>query len=161
MSKTLCENCFLLNFTSTDLLQKIFRKMCQQNISLLFHLGIQWFDKIGNLLYRPHHDQLYKHICMQNHNDDTIKTSDTILRKIYISLYLKGLSVSGSWRLNVTATYWPPHSIGHNRDFFLFSWVAQAEARGPAFLGAGFLYRILSPTCLIPKLIKFSVHWVI
>ena len=27
--------------------------------------------------------------CMQNHNDDTIKTSDTVLRKIYLSLYLK------------------------------------------------------------------------
>ena len=25
--------------------------------------------------------------CMQNHNDDTIKTSDTVLRKIYLSLY--------------------------------------------------------------------------
>ena len=27
---------------------------------------------------------------MQNHNDDTIKTSDTVLRKIYLSLYWKG-----------------------------------------------------------------------
>ena len=25
------------------------------------------------------HDQLYKDICMQNHNDDTIKTSATVL----------------------------------------------------------------------------------
>ena len=45
---------------------------------------------------------------MQNHNDDTIKTSDTVLRKIYLSLYLKGLCVRGSWRPNRTATYWPP-----------------------------------------------------
>ena len=29
------------------------------------------------LLYS--HDQLYKHIYMQNHNNDTIKTSDTVL----------------------------------------------------------------------------------
>ena len=42
---------------------------------------------------------------MQNHNDDTIKTSDTVLRKIYLSLYLKG---RGSWRPNRTATFWPP-----------------------------------------------------
>ena len=37
---------------------------------------------------------------MQNHNDDTIKTSDTVLRK--------GLCVRGSWRPNRTATYWAP-----------------------------------------------------
>ena len=36
------------------------------------------------------HDQLHKHICicMQNDND-TIKTSDTVLRKIYLPLYWK------------------------------------------------------------------------
>ena len=37
-----------------------------------------------------------------------MKTSDTVLRKIYLSLYLKGLCVRGSWRPNRTATYWPP-----------------------------------------------------
>ena len=42
---------------------------------------------------------------MQNHNDNTIKTSDTVLRKIYLSLYLKGLYVRGSLRPNRTATY--------------------------------------------------------
>ena len=30
---------------------------------------------------------IYIYICMQNHNDDTMKTSDTVLRKIYLSLY--------------------------------------------------------------------------
>ena len=39
------------------------------------------------------------------HANDTIKTSDTVLRKIYLSLYLKGLCVGGSWRPNRTATY--------------------------------------------------------
>ena len=29
-------------------------------------------------------------------------------RKIYLSLYLKGLCVRGSWRSSRTATYWPP-----------------------------------------------------
>ena len=39
-------------------------------------------------------------------------------RKIYLSLYLKGLCVRGSWRPNRTATYWPPsHSYGHQRFF--------------------------------------------
>ena len=36
-------------------------------------------DEIPPVLYS--HDQLCKHICMQNHNDDTIKTSDTVLKK--------------------------------------------------------------------------------
>ena len=53
-------------------------------------------------------------------------------RKIYLSLYLKGLCVRGSWRPNRTATYWPPHSIGHNRVSFPFSWAAQLEAWGPS-----------------------------
>ena len=47
----------------------------------------------------------------------TIITSDTVLRKIYLSLYLKGLRVRGSWRPNRTTTYWPPHSYGHQRFF--------------------------------------------
>ena len=42
---------------------------------------------------------------MLNHNNDTIKTSDTVLRKIYLSLYLKALYVGGSWRPIRTATY--------------------------------------------------------
>ena len=53
---------------------------------------------------------------MQNH-DDTIKTSDTVLRKIYLSLYLKRLCVRGSWRPNRTATYWPPLLWPHRRFF--------------------------------------------
>ena len=61
------------------------------------------------------HIQLYR--CMQNHNDTIIRTWDTVLKKIYLSLYLKGLRVRGSWRPNRTATYWPPHSIGHQHFF--------------------------------------------
>ena len=110
---------------------------------------------------------------MQNHNDDTIRTSDTVLRKIYLSLYLKGLCVRGSWRLNRTATYWPPllwlsaflsHSPGllnwgpgtqplwvlvfSNASYLQLVWSppAQSGAWGLLLLGAGFLYRILSPT---------------
>ena len=45
---------------------------------------------------------------MQNHNDDTIKTSDTDLEKNIPLTKLKGLCVRGSWRPNRTATYWPP-----------------------------------------------------
>ena len=48
-----------------------------------------------------------------------------------------------------------PHSIGHNRVSFPFSWAAQPGAWGPTLLGAGFLYRILSPTVLVSKLTDF------
>ena len=66
------------------------------------------------MLYSHNHDQQYKHIIhihihlhMHAEHNESMKTSDTVLRKIYISLYLKGLCVRGSWRLNRTATYWP------------------------------------------------------
>ena len=38
---------------------------------------------------------------------------------------------------------------------FPFSWAAQPGAWGPTLLGAGFLYRILSPTGLVSKLTDF------
>ena len=88
------------------------------------------------------------------HANDTIKTSDTVLRKIYLSLYWKGskgFTVRGSWRPNRTATYWSP-----------FLWPSalclsrsQPEARGPSFLlGAGFLYHNLSP-----KTLRAQTNW--
>ena len=83
---------------------------------------------------------------MQNHND-TIKTSNTVVRKIYFSLYWK--------RPNRNATYWTPDSIGHNRICFPFSWAAQPGAWEHTLLCAGFLYRILSPTGLVSKLIWY------
>ena len=54
----------------------------------------------------------------------------------------------GRWRPNRTAT---PHSIVHNCVSFPFSWTAQVGARDPSSLGAGFLYRILFLTLLIPN----------
>ena len=38
----------------------------------------------------------------------TIKTSDTVLRKIYLSLYWKGCVREGVGDRTKTATYWPP-----------------------------------------------------
>ena len=58
---------------------------------------------------------------MQNHNN-TIKTSDTVLRKIYLSLYWKGWVWEG-----VGDRTELQHSIGHNRVSFPFSWAAQPE----------------------------------
>ena len=49
---------------------------------------------------------------MQNHND-TIKTNDTVLRKIYLSLYWKGCVWEGvrDW---TELQHIDPHSIGHS-----------------------------------------------
>ena len=64
---------------------------------------------------------------MPNNNDDTIiKTSDTVLRKIYLSLYLKGLCVRGSWRPSRSATYWPP-----------LLWPSAFLSRSPGLLNRG------------------------
>ena len=91
---------------------------------------------------------------MQNHNDDTIKTSDTVLRKIYLSLYLKGSMWEGVGD-RTELQHIDPNSIGHNRVSFPFSCAAQPGARGPTLMGSSFLYRILSPTGLVSKLIDF------
>ena len=102
---------------------------------------------------------------------------------VYLSLYLKGLCVRGSWRPNRTATYWPPlygHQRGLSRSPGLLSWRPGGPALrwilafsttsclqlvwspklkrgswGPLLLGAGFLYRILSPNSLVSKLTDF------
>ena len=54
-------------------------------------------------------DQLYKtYTCMQNTTTQWRRAAQSF-RKIYPSLYLKGLCVRGSWRPNKTAIYWHPH----------------------------------------------------
>ena len=50
---------------------------------------------------------IYTYTC-RIHIDAIIKTSEDFFKKIYLSLYLKGVCVRGSWRPNGTATYWPP-----------------------------------------------------
>ena len=87
---------------------------------------------------------------MHAEHNDTIKTSDTVLRKIYLSLYMKGLCVRGSCWPNRTATYWPPllwPSVFLSRS----PGQLNREPVDPASLSAGFLYRILSLTRLIPN----------
>ena len=94
--------------------------------------------------------------CMQNHNDETIMTSDTVLRKIYLSLYLKGLCVRGSWRPNRTAT--DPHSYGHNSVSFPFSWAAQPGAWGPSLSGCWFSLPHLISNSSNLQLIELPMH---
>ena len=98
---------------------------------------------------------LHSHMqaIIKNHNDYIKKTSDSVLREIYLSLYLKGLCVRGSWRPNRTVTYWPsliwPSAFLYRSPGFL-------NRRPSSLLGAGFLYRILSPTGLVSKTVWIS-----
>ena len=110
-------------------------------------------------------------------------TSDILLWKIYLSLYLKGLCVRGSGRPNRTATYWPSHSYGHQRFFpvllgcstgslgaqllwvLVFStasylqlvWTPNSQSGVPRDPSAGwyFLYSIISPTHWSPNWLNF------
>ena len=51
------------------------------------------------------------HIYAMNKDDKAMKTSDTVLKKIYLSLYLKGCvwEEVGDW--TKTATYWSPQPL--------------------------------------------------
>ena len=71
---------------------------------------------------------------MQKHNDDTIKTSGhSSLEKYTTHFTRKGCVWEVSWRLNRTATYWPPtNSSGYNSISLPFSWAAQPGAWGPS-----------------------------
>ena len=116
------------------------------------------------MLYSPNHDQLYKHIIHihlhmhAEHNDDTIMTSDTVLRKIYLSLYWKGCVWEGVGdRTELQHIY--PHSIGHNHVSFLFSWAAQPGAWGPSLSGCWFSLLHLISNSSDPQLINRGPKW--
>ena len=113
------------------------------------------------------HDQPYKHMCMQNHNNDTIKTRQSF-RKIYLSLYLKGLCVRGSWWPKRTARYLPPLNRGPGGPLYWVLAFSTASChqrvwssnylRGPEAPSAGCW---LSLPHLLSKLSEFPVHLVI
>ena len=92
-------------------------------------------------------------MCMQNHNNK-IRRATRFLEKYTSHFIWKGCvleEVVDRTELQHT----DPHSIGHNCVSFPSSWAAQPGAWGPTLLGAGFLYRILSPTGLVSKLNYF------
>ena len=70
------------------------------------------------MLYSHHHDQLYKHICMRNHINDTIMTrSDTILLEKYATHFIwKGCVWEGVGD-RTELQHIDPHSYGHQRFF--------------------------------------------
>ena len=68
------------------------------------------------LLYS--HEQLSIHTCMQKHIQHNKDERTQLFRKIYLSLYWKGRVWEVSWRLNRTATYWPPQLFWLSQPFF-------------------------------------------
>ena len=84
-------------------------------------------------------EQLYIHICMQNHND-AIKTSGHSSFEKYTSHFIwkgsKGLRRVLLWERWVgdwtELQHIDHHSSGHNSVSFLFSWTAQPGAWGPS-----------------------------
>ena len=62
---------------------------------------------------------------MHNHNDDTIETSDTVLKKKYTSHFIWKVCAWEGVRDRTELQNIDPHSIGHGRVSFPFSWAAQ------------------------------------
>ena len=90
-----------------------------------------------SLLYS--HDQLYKHICMQNHNDDTIKTSED-------SHFIERVVCERELETEQNCNILTPTPIATTEFLSRSLGLLNQEPGGPASLGAGFLYRILNPT---------------
>ena len=127
-----------------------------------FPIFLRLFLGLGRqfgLLYSHHHDQLYKYTC--RNITTQWRRRDTVLRKIYLSLYWKGskglLKVYCERELETeqNCNILTPTLMAISVVSFSFSRVAQPEAWGPTPLGAGFLYHILSPTGLVSKLTDF------
>ena len=96
-------------------------------------------------------------ICRFTQNTTTQwRRATQFFKKIYLSLYLKGLCVRGSWRPNRTAIYWPLHSYGHQRCVFLVLLMLNRRSGGPAFCWVlAFSTTSFHQTLWSPKLTDF------
>ena len=74
-------------------------------------------------------------------------TSEDFFKK-YISHFIVRFACERELETEQRLQYIDPHSYGHQCCVFSFSRAARPEAQRPTLLGAGFLYRILSPTGL-------------
>ena len=84
-------------------------------------------------------------------HNNTIKTSDTVLRKIYLSLYRKGCVWEGVGGWTELQNIDPPNSSGYNSISFPFSWAAQPGAAQPGvrvFSTTSYLQLVWSPNWL-------------
>ena len=84
--------------------------------------------------------------CMQNHNDDTIKTSDTVLKKNIPLALLEGSESERELETEQNCNILTPPPIATTAFLSRSPRLLNRGPGGPASLGAGFLYRILSPT---------------
>ena len=104
------------------------------------------------------HMPLYRYTCRNILN--TIKTSDTVLRKIYLSLYLKVLCVRGSQRRNkdcniLTSPAPPDIAVRLSRS----PWLLNRRPGGPALCWVLFsLQHHFSNSSDTQNLIEFPVH---
>ena len=78
------------------------------------------------------HEQLYIHICMQKHNDDTIKTSGHSSLEKYTSHFIEIFVCERELETEQRHQYIDPHSSGYNSISFPFSWAAQPGAWRPS-----------------------------
>ena len=100
-----------------------------------------------NLLYS--HEQLYIHICMQKHIQHNKDEQTQFFRKIYLSLYLKGLCVRGSGRLNKDCNILSPQLFWISQPFFTVLLGCSTVGLGAQpLLGHGSHSSIFSPTDL-------------
>ena len=95
------------------------------------------------------HLHMHAHLYAEHNDDIIIKKSDTVLRKIYLSLYLKGLCVRGSWRPNRTATYWPPTLLA----------ITAFLSRSPGLLNRGALWVQVFSTASYLQLVWSPIDW--
>ena len=82
------------------------------------------------------------------HIDAIIKTSEDFFKKKYPSHFIVRFACERELETEQNCNILTPTLMVISVVSFLFSRAAQPEARGSSLLGAGFLYRILSPTGL-------------
>ena len=78
------------------------------------------------------HNVYYTYIC-RLHIGAIIKTNDTVLRKIYLSLYLKGSCVREGVGDQTELQHIDPHSYGHQHCVFLVLLMLNQRPGGSAF----------------------------
>ena len=86
---------------------------------------------------------------MQNHNDDTIKTSDTGLLEKYTSHFIERVVCERELETEQNCNILTPTLLTITAFLSRSPRLFNRGPGGPASLGAGFLDRILSPTDLI------------
>ena len=67
---------------------------------------------------------------MQNHNDDTKKTSEDSSLEKYTSHFIERVVCERELETEQRLQHTDPHSYGHNSVSFPFSWVAQLGVLG-------------------------------